>query len=92
MILTDEQKRMYEGEYGPGMQKAISMLVEYGNVWDAERMVRVDRAHAGLWSELEWLEEMLEGVEEPRVSLATIHAGYLAASRHASRIRQCLGC
>ena len=81
MILTDEQKRMYEGEYGPGMQKAISMLVEYGNVWDAERMVRVDRAHAGLWSELEWLEEMLEGVEEPRVSLATIHAGYLAASR-----------
>jgi len=81
MNLTDEQKRMYEGEYGPGTQKAMSMLVEYGNVWDAERMVKADRAHVGLWSELEWLEEMLRGVEEPRVPFATIHAGFPGASQ-----------
>jgi len=24
--LTDEQKRMYEGEYGAGMQKALTMV------------------------------------------------------------------
>ncbi|MBA7670808.1 hypothetical protein ES703_78955 [subsurface metagenome] len=81
MILTDEQKRMYEGEYGPGIQKAMSMLVEYGNVWDAERMVRVSRGHIGLWSELEWIEKMLEGVEQIRIPLATIHPGYPTASR-----------
>jgi len=79
--LTDEQKRMCEGEYGPGMQKAMSMLVEYGNVWDAERMARVNSAHVALWSEIEWLAEMLEGAEQIRVPLATTHAGNCAASR-----------
>jgi len=81
MNLTDEQKRMYDGEYGPGMQKAISMLVEYGNVWDADRMARVNSAHVALWSEIEWLAEMLEGVEQIRVPLATVHPGNCAASR-----------
>ena len=68
MNLTDEQKRMYQGEYGPGVQKAMSMLVEYGNVWNAERMIRVDRAHVGLWSELDWITRMLEGVESPETA------------------------
>lgn len=81
MNLTDEQKRMHDGEYGPGMQKAISMLVEYGNVFDAERMARVNSAHVALWSEIEWLAEMLEGVEQIRSPLATIHPGNCAASR-----------
>jgi hypothetical protein len=81
MKLTDEQKRMCEGEYGPGMQKAMSMLVEYGNVWDAERLVRVNSAHVALWSELEWLAMMLEGVERIRSPLATTHPGNVAASR-----------
>lgn len=79
MLLTDEQKRMYEGEYGPGMQKAMTMLVEYGSVWDAERMVRVSNAHTGLGPG-GWLEEMLEGVKQIR-AFTTTHAGQAGASR-----------
>ena len=82
MHLSDEEKRMYEGEYGRGVQKAINMLIEYGDVWDAERMVSVDRAHVGLWSEYDWIASMLEDVQEIKVPLATIHPGYAAASRY----------
>ncbi len=70
MLLTDEQKRMYEGEYGPGMQKALTMLVEYGNVWDAERMVKVHNVDAIVGGG-EWLEQMLEGVERVRAITTT---------------------
>ena len=48
MNLTNEQQRMYQGEYGPGFQKAIEMLIEYGEVWDADRLVNVHSAHTGL--------------------------------------------
>jgi predicted aconitase len=81
MLLTDEQKRMYEGEYGPGTQKAITMLVEYGDVWDAERMVRVNNAHTGL-SGGDWLKMILEGVEKVR-AFTTTHAGMTGANRQA---------
>jgi len=79
MLLTDEQKKMYEGEYGPGMQKAITMLVEYGEVWDAEKMVSVNSAHTGLGGG-EWLKEILEGVAQIR-TVATTHAGSAGAAK-----------
>jgi len=65
MLLTDEQKRMYDGEYGLGTQEAISMLIEYGEVWDAERMVKVHNVDSILGGG-EWLEQILEGVERVR--------------------------
>lgn len=81
MILTDGQKRMYEGEYGPGTQKAITMLVEYGDVWDADGLVRVNNAHTGL-SGGDWLRMILEGVEQVR-TYTTTHAGMTGANRQA---------
>lgn len=84
MLLTDEQKRMYEGEYGPGMQKAMTMLVEYGDVWDAERMVKVHNAHTGLGGG-DWLKQILEGVEQIR-AFTTTHAGQFGGSRYAKAI------
>ncbi len=84
MNLTDEQKRMYDGEYGPGTQKAISMLLEYGEVWDAERMVKVHNVDSILGSS-EWLEQMLDGVERVR-ALTTIHAGHSGGREYAKSI------
>jgi predicted aconitase len=84
MNLTDEQKRMYDGEYGPGTQKAISMLVEYGEVWDAERMVKVHNVDSILGG-AEWLEQMLDGVERVR-ALTTIHAGHSGGREYAKSI------
>ncbi len=81
MHLTDEQKRMLDGEFGLGTQKAMTMLVEYGEVWDAERMVKVHSAHTGLGGG-KWLEEILEGVEQTR-AFTTTHAGMVGASKAA---------
>jgi len=77
MQLTNEQQRMYQGEYGPGFQKAITMLIEYGEVWDAERLVNVHSAHTGLGGG-EWLNEILEGVDQIR-AVTTTHAGSVGA-------------
>ena len=81
MFLTDEEKKMFEGEYGPGVQKAMTMLVEYGEVWDAEKMVKVHNAHTGLGGG-KWLEEILEGVEQLR-AFTTTHAGSAGACKAA---------
>ena len=81
MILSDEQRKMYEGEYGPGTQKAMIMLVEYGEVFDAERMVKVNNAHTGLGGG-DWLKQILEGVEHVR-AFTTTHAGTTGACKAA---------
>jgi len=84
MLLTDEQKRMFEGGYGSGTQKAMTMLVEYGDVWDAERMVKVHSAHTGLGGG-DWLKQILEGVDHLR-AFTTTHAGQSGGSRYAKAI------
>ena len=84
MQLTDEQKRMYDGEYGPGTQKAISMLIEYGEVWDAERMVKVHNVDSIIGGG-KWLEQILEGVERVR-AITTIHAGHSGGREYAKSI------
>jgi predicted aconitase len=45
MLLTDEEKRMQAGEYGPGIQKAISLLIALGDSFDAERLVPISYGH-----------------------------------------------
>ena len=77
MILTDEQKRMYEGDYGPGTQKAMSMLIEYGQVFGAEKMVQVSNAHTGLGGG-GWFNEIMDGVARVR-TFTTTHAGLTGA-------------
>ena len=45
MFLTDEEKRMLGGEYGPGVQRSMTLLVKFGEVFDADRMLSVNHAH-----------------------------------------------
>jgi hypothetical protein len=45
MFLTDEEKRMLSGEYGPGIQRAIDLLVKLGDSFGVERMVKASYAH-----------------------------------------------
>ncbi len=72
MLLTEEEKRMLGGEHGPGVQKALSFLVEYGEAFDAQRLVRVDSAHI-LPDPVHMLHELTEGVKSVR-TMATIHS------------------
>ena len=45
MLLTDEEKKMQAGEYGPGMQRAISLLITLGDSFNAERLVPISYGH-----------------------------------------------
>jgi predicted aconitase len=45
MYLTDEEKRMLDGEYGQGTRKAMELQVRQGEFYDADRMVRLSMAY-----------------------------------------------
>ena len=38
MLLSDDEERMYAGEQGPAVQKAMDLLVRYGEALGAERL------------------------------------------------------
>ncbi|MBN1848635.1 MAG: DUF521 domain-containing protein [Deltaproteobacteria bacterium] len=40
MFLNDEEKRMLDGQYGPGCSMAMSLLKRFGEAFDAEKMVK----------------------------------------------------
>ena len=42
MILTDDEKAMLDGEAGPARQKAMDLLVRYGEALGCERFVETD--------------------------------------------------
>ena len=48
MRLTDEEKRILDGDSGAGMQKAMELLVALGRTFDAEKLIEVRRAHVAL--------------------------------------------
>jgi len=80
MKLTDEQKKMLDGVYGRGFQKAMSMLVKYGNAFGAEHFIRLDSGHIFATDPLEFVSHILEDVDEIR-SVSTIHAAYPAETK-----------
>ena len=43
MFLTDEEKRMLAGDHGPGIQRAMDLLVKLGESFDAEKGKEVGR-------------------------------------------------
>ena len=45
MQLTDEEKRMLNGEFAPGIQKAVELLVKLGDSFDAEKLVPISYGH-----------------------------------------------
>ena len=45
MFLTDEEKRMLAGDHGPGIQRAMDLLVKLGDSFDAEKLVPITYGH-----------------------------------------------
>jgi len=80
--LTDEQKKMLDGKYGPGVRKAMAMLVDYGHAFGARRMIRVDSVHTFNNDPLDYLSRMLEGVKEVK-AFSSIHAVFPPATQWA---------
>ena len=75
MKLTIEEKRMIEGKYGPGVKKCMGLLVKWGEIFGAERMVQVNHVHLGPSMPMELLEEMSEGVDKVK-TLSSLHAAF----------------
>src|SRR4030042_2018578 len=75
MELTDEEKKMYNGEMGPGVQKAMALLVRFGTVFGAERLVKADIVHISNNIPTDMLQEMTEGADKAR-SQCSLHAVY----------------
>lgn len=83
MNLTDEEKKMYDGNYGLGVQRAMNMLVKYGNTFNAERMIKVHSCHLFATDPLEFVRYMLEEVEEVR-AFTTLNCLFLPGSEWSS--------
>ncbi|MDR3122285.1 MAG: aconitase X catalytic domain-containing protein [Treponema sp.] len=64
MYLTDDEKRILNGESGPGNQKAMEMLVALGLAFDAEKLIPIRRAHvalSGQEGDTYWCELLVNG-------------------------------
>ncbi len=97
MYLTDEQKRMLNGERGPGVQRSMEVLVGKGEAEGAEKMVNIVYAHLmpadtmffpygrqGEWSK-ELTGVLTEGVKNLKVP-ATMEPKFCDLERVASKI------
>jgi len=70
VFLSDEEKKMLDGDYGPGTQKAMSHLKTLGEALDAEKMVHVTSSHIISSLPVEYLDEMIEGVGKMRTMVS----------------------
>lgn len=75
MKLDDEQKRMLDGDEGPGIQKCMDLLVKWGNSFGAEEMAKVYSVHMSPNYRIEFLEEMSEGTKKVKC-ITTTHATF----------------
>ena len=71
MILTREEEQMLNGAFGPGVAKAMDMIVKWGEVYDAEKLVEVTSTHTLLGEPVEWLRDISEGAKVR--TLSTLH-------------------
>ena len=71
MQLTDEEKRMLDGEEGSGTAKAMDMVMKWAEVHGAERLMDVTNTHTSPGEPIEWLKEISEGARARTYS--TIH-------------------
>jgi len=82
--LTREEEKMLSGEYGPGVQESMRLLVKIGDAYGAERMIPLKGAHihgiAGmkipLLGSLSIESELMEGATYKIPT--SIHAKFLA--------------
>jgi predicted aconitase len=64
MFLTDEEKRILDGEQGEGKQKAMELLNALGLTFEAEKMIPIKRAHvalSGQEGDTYWCELLVNG-------------------------------
>lgn len=64
MLLTDNEKKMLNGECGSGYQKAMMMLVAMAKTFNAEKMIPVSRTHvalSGQEGDTYWCELLVNG-------------------------------
>ncbi len=68
MNLTDQEKKVLDGDLGSGPQSAMRLLVTLGEIYDADRMIPVSSCHVGGRSYLiggeeniEWMTDLMEG-------------------------------
>ena len=47
MLFTEEEKKMLGEEYGPGIRRAMELLVKLGSSFDAEKLVPISYGHIG---------------------------------------------
>jgi cis-L-3-hydroxyproline dehydratase len=71
VFLNEEEKQMCEGKYGPGLEKSIKLLIQFGEAFDAERMLPVKSCHILNSDPYDWVLEMTEGVQEVRAFTTT---------------------
>jgi predicted aconitase len=71
MFLTREEQGMLNGEYGPGIQRSMQLLVKLGEAFDAERMVTAQSAHIHCAVSYDMLLELTEGAGQCRVITTT---------------------
>jgi len=61
MILTDDEKRMADGERGQAVRLAMEILTEIGSNYGAERLIEIKSVHsAAIYPQLEVSPEILE--------------------------------
>jgi predicted aconitase len=82
MYLTRDEERMLAGEEGPGVAKALQLIVSLGEVFGAERLVPVESAHVSGVSYknlgeagLEWLEDQAKLGARARIRATLNPAG-----------------
>lgn len=75
MILTDDEKKMLDGDSGPGAQKSMELLVQWGKLFGAERLVKVNSVHMSTNFPIDAIMEMSEDTEKFR-TLCSTHAVY----------------
>ena len=71
MFLTDEEQKMCNGEYGPGLKKAMNLLIQFGEAFDAKRMLQVKSCHILNSDPFDWVLEVTQGVKEVRAFTTT---------------------
>jgi len=72
MYLTREEERMYSGEMGDVLQKAIQVLVKVGEALGADRLIEVKHAHVSGVSYMNIGEAGLRFVEDLRARRARV--------------------
>lgn len=72
MQLTVYEQEIADGVYGKGLQKAMNILIAYGEACGAERMVEISSAHIMPKEPVELLEEFTEDIEKAAVK-TTLH-------------------